>query len=213
MAAQGLALLRICKKNIYRFVRFMTALSKHNGTNLAGIEKIEFAATEQISTVVYSPNYEIRAFVVFEEGYDWQPIPFTQDSAEVLEPEEDTEQGMLYLPRIPFRIPKDYLDRLQFLGPLEYCDFIVKVTDKNGFAKLYGTVEQPMQFRKEIVKQGNVPSRNAYLCEFYGRLTDASPAYSASLATEFIDYAIANEYEVVNEECVESFLVYIQQPL
>jgi len=191
----------------------MIALSKHNGTNLAGIEKIEFAPIEHISWLASPSNFEIRAFVIFEEGYDWQPIPFTQDSAEAPEAEEDTEHGMVFLPRIPFRIPKDFLDRLQFLNALEYGDYLVKVTDKNGFSKLYGTLEQPMQFRKEIVKQGNVPARNAYQCEFYGRLTHAAPAYSASLATEFIDYAIANEYEVVSEECIESFLAYIQQPI
>jgi hypothetical protein len=122
-------------------------LLEKTGTNLASICKMRIIATTEVNPLPLEFNGQLIGEVTLPAGKNWQDLYFTKDSAHFAE-KGDGEMV------IKFRVPRDSPENQATVLMLESKEWIVEITDHNGYKKIAGRENEPCVIQRELRDHG-----------------------------------------------------------
>lgn len=120
-------------------------LLEKSGTNVGSICKMRIMDCVDADPLPLEFNGKLIGEVT--PSASWQDLYFTRDSAHFAE----RRSGELV---IKFRVPKDRPDALTTILMLERKEWIVEITDLNGYVKIAGREDQGCSIMKELRDHG-----------------------------------------------------------
>lgn len=148
----------------------MEDILKHTGSNIGGVNPVQYAAVEDISSITRNEETLITT-VTLKSGKSWSYLYASPDSILVESTEEDTDAGTKYTYNIKMMVPKDRSGVEATLRQMNGRGFIVKVHDKNGVVRYFGEIGNPMRKSSKLLKPATVDSFNGWEVAFSGEFS------------------------------------------
>jgi hypothetical protein len=148
----------------------MGNINIHTGINIGGVNPVQWIYQKDIDSITFSPATLI-AEVTLKEGKAWNDLYGTDGTISVESDPKDTDQGMVHTYKIRILVPKTRLEAEQELALMDGRKIVVKVQDKNGTVRLFGTMESAFTKTHKLTIPGEVPAFNGYEVIFLGDLT------------------------------------------
>jgi hypothetical protein len=148
----------------------MTTIEKHDGGNIGGVLPVRFAFKEDITSITINAS-TLAATMLMKVEPGWNFLYATPDTIKVESDEEDLPAGMKYSYKITMMIPKDRATVEADLMQLNNRGMVIVAHDKNGIARLYGTIENPMRKLSKLNKPANLEEFNGWELVFYGEFS------------------------------------------
>lgn len=153
-------------------------ISLDGDDNIGGLELLEFALANDISSIPDAINMLVTTAIVMKSGKRFYECPFTLESAGFSETASDTPNGALYNKTVKVFVPCDNNANAHIFDQMENGRFIVVTKDNNGRQRIVGTVEQPLQVKIERNTQQAHGDTPGVTLTFYGEGTHQSYFYS-----------------------------------
>ena len=123
-------------------------LLEKSGTNVGSICKMRIMDCREADPLPFEFNGSLIGEVTPTDK--WQQIYFTRDSAHFAERPSGQNNEMA----LKFRVPKDAPATLATILMLESKQWIVEITDLNGFTKVAGREDEGCSIRRELRDHG-----------------------------------------------------------
>ncbi len=150
----------------------MTVLRHTNG-NIGGINPIQYAFKEDISSFVINPNTLVGT-IMFHTGKGWNYLYGSPESIQLEGKEDDLPSGIKYSYAIKMLIPKDRRDVEIILYQLNQRHLILNVIDKNGVSRYFGTLDCPMKKNGKLLKPATIEGYHGWEVVFNGEFSQPS---------------------------------------
>jgi len=147
----------------------MTNIDIHTGVNIGGVNPIKWIYQKDIDSISFSPATLI-AVVILKSGKTWNNLYGSDGTINIESDPKDTDPGMIYTYTIKMLVPKNRLDAEQQLFEMDGRKIVIKVRDKNGTVRLFGTTEGAFTKIHKLLIPGDVPGFNGYEVTFLGDL-------------------------------------------
>ena len=151
----------------------MGDILRHTGTNIGGIGKVSWVFFEDTAAIRYNET-TLCCSVDLKPGRSWNSLYGTPETIQLESEQQDTPAGLKYIYKIKILVPKDRLEVEVELFRLNGRWVILKITDKNGTVRLFGTKENPMKVTSRLLKPSAVESFNGFEINLTGEFS--SPA-------------------------------------
>jgi len=148
----------------------MGNISRHTGINLGGLNPVSWIFKEDAAGIIH--NYTtLYCSLTLKTGKSWNSLYGTPETIQLESEQQDMPGGMKYLYKLKILVPKDRAAVESELFRMTARQLIVRVTDKNGTIRLFGTMESPMKMTSKLLKPAALETFNGYELLFAGEFT------------------------------------------
>ena len=151
----------------------MGDILRHTGTNIGGIGKVSWVFFEDTAAIRYN-EATLCCSVDLKPGRSWNSLYGTPETIQLESEQQDTPAGLKYIYKIKILVPKDRLEVEVELFRMNGRWVILKITDKNGTDRLFGTKENPMKATSRLLKPAMVEGFNGFELLFTGEFSHPS---------------------------------------
>jgi len=98
-----------------------------------------------------APVYTLTALnpvVTFVDGYDWNPIDFLEEKAQLTDEVADTDNGLQFTYNLAITFNKKNSGLLNSIYPYLGIAALFKITDMNGFTMIIGNLQTPVTLKQ-----------------------------------------------------------------
>ena len=156
----------------------MTVL-RHLSGNIGGINPVQYIFKEDVASFIISPS-TLYGSLTLKSGSSWNYLYASPESIQVDGKEEDTPSGIKYTYQIKMLIPKDRPDVEVILRNLNNRHLIIKVKDKNGVSRYFGTMDHPMKKNGKLLKPAVLEGYHGWEIIFSGDFTQPAAYIDSS---------------------------------
>ena len=156
----------------------MTVL-RHLSGNIGGINPVQYIFKEDVASFFINPN-TLYGSLTLKSGSSWNYLYASPESIQVDGKEEDTPSGIKYSYQIKMLIPKDRSDVEVILRNLNNRHLIIKVKDKNGVSRYFGTLDSPMKKNGKLLKPAVIEGYHGWEIIFSGDFTQPAAYIDSS---------------------------------
>ena len=149
------------------------SISVHTGSNIGGINPVQFVFAQDIASFVIDPRTLIGTIVLKDRKY-WNDLYGSPDSIQIEGKEEDTPAGVKYSYTLKMLIPKDRQIAGMALFMLNNYHLIFSVTDKNNVSRYFGTLQSPMRKTGKLLKPAAIDGYSGWEVQFDGSFSQPS---------------------------------------
>lgn len=144
------------------------SIAKLCDSNMGGLRLLRVIPLDGVQSIPTAVGHSITAAITLKPGASISDVFFTEDTGSFEEPAEIGEQGKLYRQRISVVIPKDAPEIADYVNLYDGMECICQYMDSNGFAKLIGSLSQPLRFEASFNTGTTAEERNAYTFSYRG---------------------------------------------
>ncbi len=148
----------------------MANILKYTGGNIAGLNPVQYVFSDEIASEAYTQS-NLSVTLSLKSGKSWKYLYATPDSIQLESKEEMTPAGMKYSYQIKMLVPKDRNEVEAVLMDLNNRLLVLKVKDKNGVTRIFGTVLQPMRKLSKLSKPPTIEGYNGWEVIFQGEFS------------------------------------------
>lgn len=148
----------------------MANINIHTGINIGGVTSVQWIYQNDVGSCQFSPATLI-AVVTPKSGKSWNDLYGSPGTINIESDPKDSDAGMVHTYKIKMLVPKSRIDAEQQLFAMDGRKIVVKVKDKNGTVRLFGTTESFCTKTHKLLMPGEVPGFNGYEVIFLGDLT------------------------------------------
>jgi hypothetical protein len=142
----------------------------HTGINIGGVNPVQWIYQKDIYSITFSLATLI-AVVTLKSGKEWNDLYGSSGTINIESDPKDSDPGMIHNYKIRMLVPKTRADAEQQLFQMDGRKIVVKVKDKNGTVRLFGTTDAAFTKTHKLLMPGAVPDFNGYEVIFLGALT------------------------------------------
>jgi hypothetical protein len=150
--------------------------------NIGGCRAFLFIESEKVVLIPVSAGRQVKSQITLINGASWRIGYATQKTLEFSEKMQENDSGKYFLPEITGFYPKVSEGALAIFSEMKYNTFIVLITDNNGFTRVVGTIDNPLEFRFDTASGQSPSSRNGFSFSFRGQAINESPFYTVDLS-------------------------------
>jgi hypothetical protein len=147
----------------------MGNISNISGSNIGGIAHLYWVFQSDCQNIQFSLATLI-ATVNLKTGCSWNEIYGSNGTISSESAPKDSDPGILYSYTLKIQIPKNRQDVEAILASMNQRKLIIKIEDKNGTVRLYGSMEEFMIMTYQSLTPADVPGFNGYELTFQGDL-------------------------------------------
>jgi len=148
----------------------MGNILRHTGINLGGLNPVSWIYPEDVA-IFNSSDSSLYCLIVPKTGKSWNALYGTPETIQFESEQQDTPGGMKYLYKLKVLVPKDRITVEAELFRMTGRKLIIKVGDKNGTIRIFGTMESPMKLTSKLMKPAAIETFNGYELLFAGEFT------------------------------------------
>jgi hypothetical protein len=148
----------------------MENINIHSGINIGGVTPVQWIYQNDIGSITFSLATLI-AGVTLKSGKAWNNLYGSPGTINIESDPKDSDAGMVHTYKIKMLVPKNRIDAEQQLFQMDGRKIVVKVKDKNGTVRLFGTTDAAFTKTHKLLMPGEVPGFNGYEVIFLGDLT------------------------------------------
>ncbi|NCA75625.1 MAG: hypothetical protein EOM90_04765 [Alphaproteobacteria bacterium] len=148
----------------------MGNISRHTGKNLGGLNQVSWIFREDVSFFTFN-DLNLYCSVIPKIGGSWSSIYGTPETVQLESEQQDSPAGMKYIYKLKMLVPKDRAPVESELFRMTARPLIMKLTDKNGTIRIFGTMESPMKLTSKLMKPAAMETFNGYELLFTGEFT------------------------------------------
>jgi len=148
--------------------------------NMGGCLSFDFVPVDDVAWIPTYPYYEVTDAVVLAIGASWRTGYSTPRKLSYSEKAEKTDAGEYYITEITGFYPKLSPSMLSVMNSMMGRHFLLKIKDNNGYTRLVGTLEEPLEFTFDQQPGKNAREANGFNFRFYGAHMHVSPFYNPS---------------------------------
>jgi hypothetical protein len=145
----------------------MTNILKHTGSNIGGINPIQFIHAEEVSIISYNET-DLTVSITLKSGKTWSYLYGTDGTIMIDHKEEESDAGLQHTYTIQFLVPKNRQDISSTLENNKGRPLIIKLQDKNGMIRLFGEIDNPMRLTSRELNPANVEEYDGYEVKIFG---------------------------------------------
>jgi hypothetical protein len=136
--------------------------------NLGSLSKIEFIPIEDVIEIPAVKNLILTTDLILQPGARWYMMQCTFETMGMGYDSEKTIHGDKYNPKISAFIPKLTPDIEATLQEMQGHLFLVRATDNNGYVRIIGTIDAPLQFSNDGSAGKIIADKNGTNISFAG---------------------------------------------
>ena len=148
----------------------MGTISRHTGINIGGINPVSWIFREDVAGFTFSDT-TLYCSVTLKPGKSWNSLYGTPETIQLESEQQDMPGGLKYIYKLKILVPKDRASVESELFRMSGRCLIVKVTDKNGTIRIFGTMETPMKMTSKLLKPLVLEGFNGYDILFSGEFS------------------------------------------
>jgi len=148
----------------------MGNIGRHTGINLGGLNPVSWIYREDIAMFNFS-DLSLYCLIVPKTGKSWNALYGTPETIQLESEQHDTPGGMKYLYKLKILVPKDRKEVEAELFHMTGRRLILKVADKNGTIRIFGTMDSPMKLTSKLMKPPALETFNGYELLFAGEFS------------------------------------------
>ncbi|MCB0476222.1 MAG: hypothetical protein KDC69_11135 [Flavobacteriaceae bacterium] len=155
----------------------IVGLESFCGSNLGSIQTLEVIRYKKVLSLppALPSSHYLTGVIALEADANFESFTFPPDVVKFSEPDKETQNGIVYLPRIEGTLNRTSPSSALGIRKLQNGYYIIKFTDFNGFQRILGSPEEPVMFRSKGEIGTSRPDANEYTFEFSG--TSRWPAF------------------------------------
>lgn len=143
--------------------------------NMGRLIKIEFAPTSWISSIPLSVAGALMDDIAFVDDKTWLTLNFANETAGHQQNLNVGSQGLIYQHNITGVLAKDRQHLIKQLQRMQEEEFVLRLTDSNGFVRYVGTVDAPATFSFSFNTNESTEAFNGYNFTFRALQKFGSP--------------------------------------
>lgn len=147
----------------------LPSIQKLCDSNMGGLRLLRVIPLEAVQSMPGAASHSLTAAITLKAGAAISDVFFTDDTGSFEETPEIGSQGKLYRQRLSVLVPKDAPEVADYVNKYDGLQVILQYMDGNGFAKLIGSLEQPLTFEANFSTGSTPDERNAYTFSYTGR--------------------------------------------
>ena len=148
----------------------MGNISRHTGINLGGLNSVSWIFKEDVAGISYNDT-TLYCVVNVKPGKSWNSLYGTPETIQLESEQQDMPGGLKYIYKLKILVPKDRASVESELFRMSGRCLIVKVTDKNGTIRIFGTMDIPMKMTSKLLKPLVIEGFNGYDILFSGEFS------------------------------------------
>lgn len=141
---------------------------------------VEFTPIAAVSAFPSVRNAVVSQPLTFVAGQRWYTVYGSMLKKGFKETHAITEHGDLWQSGAEIFYPYDTEAARTLMAQMQFHQFILRLTDNNGFRRLVGTPWQGLDFSYRFSTGEGIPGTRGYALSWSGSLTKVSPTYTAS---------------------------------
>jgi len=145
----------------------MGDISRHTGINIGGLNTVSWIYREDVAVLTFTDT-TLYCGISLKTGRSWNFLYGTPETIQLESEQQDTPAGLKYLYKLKILVPKDRAQVESELFRMTGRCLIVKLTDKNGTTRLFGTIDSPMKMTSKLLKPPTLEGFNGFELLFSG---------------------------------------------
>lgn len=137
-------------------------------TNIGGLRLLRVIPVAGVSAIPAAVGHEITTAITLAAGASIADVFFTEDTGSFEEDPQINDAGKVYRQSIECVVAKDAPGIADYVNRYDEMQCIVMYMDSNGFAKIVGSIAQPLTFRAQYGTGRTPEERNAYRFSYTG---------------------------------------------
>jgi hypothetical protein len=154
---------------------YIRPILKPTGVNTGGVNPIKFVFIEEVES--FTVTDDLIATITLKSGEVWKYLYATDGSISMDGKEEDSPAGLKYIYEINMMIPKDIDDVELGLMEMNNRGMIIMVKYKNGYTRLFGSIDNPMRKKGKIKWPEDTEGYNGTKLTLYGEFSQPAAYY------------------------------------
>lgn len=154
---------------------FLTGVS-----NPGGLMLVEFTPIAAVSSFPAAKNAVVSQPIIFAAGQRWYTVYGSMTKKGYDDAMSDSDNGDIWKANIEIFYPYDSEAARTLMANMNFHQFILRLTDNNGFRRLVGTPWQGLKFGYRFATGDGIPGTRGYALSWKGDLTRVPPTYTAS---------------------------------
>ena len=148
----------------------MANILRHTGINIGGLNPVSWIFREDVAGFTFNDT-TLYCSVTPKTGKSWSSLYGTPETIQLESEQQDMPGGMKYIYKLKILVPKDRASVESELFRMSGRGLIVKVTDKNGTIRIFGTMDTPMKMTSKLLKPLVIEGFNGYDILFSGEFS------------------------------------------
>jgi len=148
----------------------MANILRHTGINIGGLNPVSWIFREDVAGFTFNDT-TLYCSVTPKTGKSWSSLYGTPETIQLESEQQDMPGGMKYIYKLKILVPKDRASVESELFRMSGRGLIVKVTDKNGTIRIFGTMDTPMKMTSKLLKPLVLEGFNGYDILFSGEFS------------------------------------------
>ena len=148
----------------------MGNISRHTGINIGGLNPVSWIFKEDVAGISYNDT-TLYCVVTVKPGKAWNSLYGTPETIQLESEQQDLPGGIKYIYKLKILVPKDRAQVESELFRMTGRQLLVKVTDKNGTIRIFGTMDTPMKMTSKLLKPLVLEGFNGYDILFSGEFS------------------------------------------
>jgi len=148
----------------------MANILRHTGINIGGLNPVSWIFREDVAGFTFNDT-TLYCSVTPKTGKSWSSLYGTPETIQLESEQQDMPGGMKYIYKLKILVPKDRASVESELFRMTGRCLIVKVTDKNGTIRIFGTMDIPMKMTSKLLKPLVLEGFNGYDILFSGEFS------------------------------------------
>lgn len=149
-------------------------------SNPGGLQLVEYTSIAAVATFPSVNDGVITTAPTFVAGQRWYSVYGSMSKKGFDEGEEETANGMIWEPEVNIFYPYDHQSVRSLVARMNFHQFILRLTDQNGFRRLVGTPWQGLTFSYQFSTGQNMGGTRGYALRWKGLLTAIPPTYTGA---------------------------------
>ena len=148
----------------------MGNINRNTGINIGGLNLVSWIYREDVAGFTFNDT-TLYCSVTPKTGKSWSSLYGTPETIQLESEQQDMPGGIKYLYKLKILVPKDRASVESELFRMSGRCLIVKVTDKNGTIRIFGTKDTPMKMTSKLLKPLVLEGFNGYDILFSGEFS------------------------------------------
>ena len=148
----------------------MGNINRHTGINIGGLNPVSWIFREDVAGFTFNDT-TLYCSVTPKTGKSWSSLYGTPETIQLESEQQDMPGGIKYIYKLKILVPKDRASVESELFRMTGRCLIVKVTDKNGTIRIFGTKDTPMKMTSKLLKPLVLEGFNGYDILFSGEFS------------------------------------------
>ena len=148
----------------------MANILRHTGINIGGLNPVSWIFREDVAGFTFNDT-TLYCSVTPKTGKAWSSLYGTPETIQLESEQQDMPGGIKYLYKLKILVPKDRAVVESELFRMTGRQLFVKVTDKNGTIRVFGTMDAPIKMTSKLLKPLVLEGFNGYDILFTGEFS------------------------------------------